>query len=332
MRTVRDRRRDETFATMPRLLILLTLPPNVRDYYAARLKKRFPELEIDVADHYSKAIPLAPNADILLTFGPMMKDEVFANAPKLKWVQALGTGVDGVIDQPSLGKNVTVTNIRGIHGAPVSEAAIMGMLALSRDLPRSVRSQDQNSWTRWPPKLLDNKTVGIYGIGLIAEALAPRCKAFGMTVVGYSSTKREVPGIDRMLLRSDLIATAKELDYLVLLVPYSEETRHSINANVFAAMKPSAFLINLARGGVVEEDSMVEALNSGKIAGAALDVFQTEPLPADHPLWSMKNVIITPHLGGFCDVYADLALVTVEHNMECWLRGDIDGMRDLVRK
>ena len=121
----------------------------------------------------------------------MMRDEVFANAPKLKWVQALGTGVDGVIDQPSLGKHVTVTNIRGIHGAPVSEAAIMGMLALSRDLPRSVRAQDQNSWTRWPPKLLDNKTVGIYGIGLIAEALAPRCKAFGMTVVGYSSTKRD---------------------------------------------------------------------------------------------------------------------------------------------
>ena len=104
---------------MPRLLILLTLPGNVRDYYAARLKQRFPELEIDIADHFSKATPLAANADILLTFGPMMKDEVFANAPRLKWVQALGTGVDGVIDQPSLGKDVVVTNIRGIHGAPV---------------------------------------------------------------------------------------------------------------------------------------------------------------------------------------------------------------------
>jgi phosphoglycerate dehydrogenase-like enzyme len=206
------------------------------------------------------------------------------------------------------------------------------MLALSRRLHDSVRYQDKHSWTRWPPRLIDGKTVGIYGIGLIAEALAPRCKALGMTVVGYSSTKRDVPGIDRMLKRGDLIATAQELDYLVLLVPYSDETRHSIDAKVFAAMKPTAFLINLARGGIVEEDSMIEALKSGKIAGAALDVFQTEPLPPDHPLWSMKNVIITPHLGGFCDVYADLALVTVEHNMECWLRGDIDGMRDMVRK
>jgi phosphoglycerate dehydrogenase-like enzyme len=317
---------------MPRLLILLTLPGNVRFYYAERLKQRFPQLEIDIADHYSKATPLAPTADILLTFGPMLRDEVVANAPKLKWIQALGTGIDGVTDQPSLGKHVTVTNIRGIHGAPVSEAALMGMLALSRDLPRSIRCQDQNSWTRWPPRLLDNKTVGIYGVGLIAEALAPRCKAMGMTVVGYTSTPRDVPGFDRMLLRNDLIATAKELDYLVLLVPYSDETRHSIDATVFAAMKPSAFLVNLARGGIVDEDAMMDALKSETIAGAALDVFQTEPLPADHPLWSTPNVIITPHLGGFCDVYADLALVTVEHNMECFLRGDIDGMRELVRR
>lgn len=317
---------------MPRLLILLTLPADVRHYYAARLKERFPQLEIDVVDHFSKATPLAHGADILLTFGPMLRDEVVANAPRLKWIQALGTGVDGVIDQPSLGKHVIVTNIRGIHGEPVSEAAIMGMLALSRDLPRSVRCQDQRSWTRWPPKLLHGKTVGIYGIGLIAEALAPRCKAFGMTVVGYSSTIRAVPGIDRMLSRGDLITTARELDYLVLLVPYSEATRHCIDAQVFAAMKPSAFLVNLARGGIVDEDAMIDALKAGRIAGAALDVFQTEPLPAEHPLWSVPNVIITSHLGGFCDVYADRALVTVEHNMECFLRGDIDGMRELVRK
>src|SRR5688572_12602475 len=97
-------------------------------------------------------------------------------------------------------------------------------------------------------------------------------------------------------------------------------------------MKPSAYFVNLARGGVVDEDAMMEGLKSGQIAGAALDVFQTEPLPADHPLWSMKNVIITPHLGGFCDVYADLALVTVEHNMECWLRGDVGSMQNVVSR
>jgi phosphoglycerate dehydrogenase-like enzyme len=317
---------------MPRLLILLTLPQNVREYYAARLKQRFPQLEIDIADHFSKATPLAPNADILLTFGPMLRDEVVANAPKLKWIQALGTGVDGVIDQPSLRKDVIITNIRGIHGEPVSEAAILGMLALSRRLPDSVRYQDKRSWTRWPPRLVDGKTVGIYGVGLIAEALAPRCAALDMTVIGFTSTKRELPGFDRMHLRSDLIKYAGELDYLVLLVPYSEDTHHCINARVFAAMKPSSYLINLARGGIVDETAMIDALESGKIAGAALDVFQEEPLPPEHPLWTTKNVIITPHLGGFCDVYAERALPTIEHNMACFLRGEFDDMVNLVRR
>jgi len=317
---------------MPRLLILLTLPQEVRDFYAARLRQRFPQLQIDIVDHFSKAAPFMPEADILLTFGPMLRDEALHNAGNLKWIQALGTGIDGVIDQPSLRQDVIITNVRGIHGEPVSEAALMGMLALSRRLPDSVRYQDQHSWTRWPPRLLDSKTVGIYGIGLIAEALAPRCAALDMTVIGFTATKRELPGFDRMHLRSELIKYAGELDYLVLLVPYSEETHHCINARVFAAMKPSSYLINLARGGVVDETAMMEALESGKIAGAALDVFQEEPLPPNHPLWSMKNVIITPHLGGFCDVYAERALPTVEHNMACFLRGDIGDMINIVRK
>jgi len=317
---------------MPRLLILLTLPQEVREFYAARLRQRFPQLQIDMVDHFSKAAPLMPEADILVTFGPMLRDEALHNAGKLKWIQALGTGVDGVIDQPSLRENVIITNIRGIHGEPVSEAAIMGMLALSRRLPDSVRYQDQHSWTRWPPRLLDGKTVGIYGVGLIAEALAPRCAALDMTVIGFTSTKRELPGFDRMYRRSDLLKYAGELDYLVLLVPYSEETHHCIDARVFAAMKPSSYLINLARGGIVDEPAMIEALEAGKIAGAALDVFQEEPLPPDHPLWTTKNVIITPHLGGFCDVYAERALPTIEHNMACFLRGDIDSMVNVVRK
>jgi D-2-hydroxyacid dehydrogenase (NADP+) len=317
---------------MSRLLILLTLPKDVRDFYASKLGKRFPQLTIDVVDHYSKAAPFMPTADVLLTFGPMLKDEVFRDAPKLKWIQALGTGVDGVIDQPSLRPEVVISNIRGIHGAPVSEAALLGMLALSRRLPDSVRYQDKRSWTRWPPKLIDRKTVGIYGVGLIAEALAPRCKALGMTVVGFTSTKRELPGFDRMHLRSELLEVAKELDYLVLLVPYSDETRHIIDARVFAAMKPTSYLINLARGGIVDEDALMQALEGSQIAGAALDVFQEEPLPADHPLWTTKNVIITPHLGGFCDVYAERALPTIAHNMDCFLRGDIDSMTNLVRK
>jgi D-2-hydroxyacid dehydrogenase (NADP+) len=317
---------------MSRLLILLTLPPPVRDQYRNRLAERFPQLAIDMVDHHSKTGPYIGGADALLTFGPMMKDEVLRGADKLRWVQALGTGVDNLIDLPSMRSDVVITNIRGIHGAPVSEAALMMMLGLARDFAGSVRNQDRQIWTRWPVKLLDGKTVGIFGVGLIAETLAPKCKALGMTVVGFTSAKREVPGFDRMHERSELMAQAAKLDFLVLLAPYADEIRNLVDARVFAAMKPSSYLINLARGGIVDEDALLAALKRDQIAGAALDVFQEEPLPAGHPLWSARNVNITSHLGGFCDVYAERALPTVEHNMACFLRGDFDRMVNVVRR
>jgi D-2-hydroxyacid dehydrogenase (NADP+) len=315
-----------------RVLIFLTLPPIVRDYYRSALQTRFPDIQIDVVDQASKVAGAIGPADILITFGAMTRDDaIYAAAKNLKWVQTLGTGVDGVTDQPSLGKNVAVTNIRGIHGAPVSETAILGMLALSRSLPMSIHMQDKRNWTRPTPKLIDGKVAGIYGVGLIAEDLAPRLKALGMTVIGFTSTLRELPGFDRMHLRSELLQYIGEIDHLILLVPYEEQNHHIIDARVFAAMKPTSYLINVARGGVVDEDAMMEALNAGKIAGAALDVFQTEPLPPDSPLWTTRNVIITPHLGGFCDVYAERAMPTILHNMDCFLRGDLGAMTNRVQ-
>ena len=318
---------------MPRLLIVLTLPPEVTEQYRARLSKLFPDLEIDVMSQRDKAEAVLGNADILLTFGQMMKNLNLGleGAKNLKWVQALGTGLDGIIDQPALGPSVMVTSLHGVHGAPVSEAAIAGMLALSRDIPRFARNQDTQTWGRWPARLLHDKTVGILGIGVIAEELAPKCKAFGMTVIGMTSAKREVAGFDSVHGVDDLQNVLPHLDYLVLLTPYSPATHHMIDAAVFAAMKPTSYLINVARGGVVDEDAMVEALRNKKIAGAALDVFEQEPLPPDHPLWSFKNVIITTHQGGFCDTYVDLAMPILEHNMRCFLSGDVGKMMNVAR-
>jgi phosphoglycerate dehydrogenase-like enzyme len=318
---------------MPRLLILLTLPPDVTEQYRARLAAQFPEIGIDVARTPDKAAPALAQADMLLTFGQMMKNLKLdlASAAKLRWVQALGTGLDGITDQPALKKEVTVTSLHGVHGAPVSEAALASMLALSRDLPGFVRAQDEHQWKRWPAKLLQGKTVGILGIGVIAEALAPKCKAMGMTVVGITSSPRKVAGFDRVHPMGELLKVLPELDHLVLLTPYSAATHHMIDAKVFAAMKPTAYLVNVARGGVVDEDAMIEALRAKKFAGAALDVFSQEPLPPDHPLWTFKNVIITTHQGGFCDTYPDLALPIIEHNMRCFLKGDLKAMMNVAR-
>ena len=318
---------------MPRLLILLTLPPDVTEQYRAQLSQKFPEISIDVIATADKAATALPEADMLLTFGQMMKNLKLdlANAAKLKWVQALGTGLDGITDQPALKPSVTVTSLHGVHGAPVSEAALAAMLALSRDLPGAIRAQDEHQWRRWPAKLLHDKTVGILGIGVIAEALAPKCKAMGMTVVGITSSPRKIAGFDRVHPIGELLAVLPGLDYLVLLTPYSPATHHMIDAKVFAAMKPTAYLVNLARGGVVDEDALIEALRSKTIAGAALDVFNQEPLPPDNPLWTFPNVIITTHQGGFCDTYPDLAMPILEHNRRCFLNGDLKGMMNVAR-
>jgi phosphoglycerate dehydrogenase-like enzyme len=317
---------------MTNVLILLTMPPEIATYYCSRLRTAFPELTVNLADHHSRVGPFIRTADVLISFAPMLTDDVVRQGENLKWIQALGTGVDNLIDLPSLREDVLVTNIHGIHGAPMSEAAIVAMLALSRDLPRAVRNQAGKLWERWPATLLDGKTLGILGMGVIAEVLAPKCKAMGMTVIGISSVKRQVAGFDRVYGRGELISAVRELDFLVVLTPYSAATHNIVDGTVLAAMKQTGYLINLARGGVVDEKALIDALKRGKIAGAALDVFSQEPLPPDHPFWSMKNVIVTPHLGGFYDGYADRALPVVEENIRKFLAGDSANLINLVKR
>jgi len=321
-----------TCGAMPNLLILTEVQEAMRARYKAMLLERFPQLTINVVGHHNEVGPYIAETDVLLCFSPPMADHVVRDAPKLKWIQALGTGVDNIVDLPSLGKEVIVTNVRGIHGAPVSEATIAYMLSLARDLPRSAHAQERREWLRWPSRLLDGKTVGILGVGLIAEYLAPICKAFGMTVIGFSASPRAAPGFDRVVARDELVELAGELDYLVALAPLTPETRGIIGDKVLAAMKPSAYLVNVARGGVVDEPALIKALDAGQIAGAALDVFSQEPLPADNPLWKAKNITIFPHLGGYSEGYENRAMPTIADNMAKFLANDHKSMINIVRK
>ena len=317
---------------MANILILTEIQEAMRARYKAMLLERFPQLTINVVGHHNDVGPYIAGTDILLCFSPPMADHVVRDAPKLKWIQALGTGVDNIIDLPSLGKEVLVTNIRGIHGAPVSEATIAFMLSLARDMPRSVRAQQEGKWERWPSALLAGKTVGILGVGLIAEYLAPICKTFDMTVIGISSSPRETKDFDRVVHRDELVKVAAELDFLVALTPLSPETRGIVGAKVFAAMKPTAYVVNVARGGVVDEPALIAALEAGKIAGAGLDVFSQEPLQPENPLWKTKNVTIFSHLGGYSQGYEDRAMPTIAGNMAKFLAGDLKSMINIVRK
>ena len=317
---------------MPQVLILTEIEESMKARYKARLLELFPQLTIDTVGHHSKVDPYIAEVDILLCFSPPMADHVVRDAPKLRWIQALGTGVDNIIDLPSLDPEVLVTNIRGIHGTPMSEATVAYMLSLVRDMPRTVHVQDSRKWQRWPAGLLAGKTVGLLGVGLISEHLAPMLKAFDMTVVGITSAPRQANGFDRMVHRDDLFKVARELDFLVVMIPLSAETRNIIGEKLLAAMKPSAYIVNMARGGVVDETALMKALEAGQIAGAALDVYAQEPLPPDSPLWTTKNLTCFPHQGGYSEGYEDRAMPTIAANMAKFLAGDLKSMINIVKR
>lgn len=295
-------------------------------YYTRELRALFPDLAITGTHDPDIARAAAGTARVLIGLAPYLPQPVLKAAGRLEWVQALTTGVDNLLADPAL-RGVAVTNCAGIHGPQMSELALLLMLSCLRRFPAMLDNQRARHWDRWKQPILQGRRVCIVGLGAIAETLAGVCAAFGMTVTGVSDGRAEVPGFARIWRRADLPQAAAEADFLVVLVPYSAETHHIVNAGVLTAMRPDAWLINIARGGCVDEDALVAALRAGSIAGAALDVFATTPLPADSPFWSMPNVIVTPHIGGFSANYHEQALPVVARNMADWLRGGTAALR-----
>jgi D-2-hydroxyacid dehydrogenase (NADP+) len=293
------------------------------DYYAAALAARAPGLEYVAAAGIEKALAAASRAEVLVALAPYVTRELLAAMPRLRWIQALTTGVDNLAGL----EDVAITNCGGIHGPQMSELAVMLMLASARRFARMLENQHAHRWERWPQPLLAGKTACIIGLGSIAEHLAGLLGAMGMRVTGVSNGRREAPGLARIYPRSEITAAVSEADFVVVLTPYSAQTHHIVDGEVLSAMKGSAHLINIARGGCVDEDALAKALRDGRIAGAAIDVFATEPLPADSLLWDLPNLITTPHVGGYSDVYHEQALPIVAANMADYARGGVEALK-----
>ena len=306
---------------------LLILDSQAEEYRRA-LEPEFPELVIRACKTENEVGAFIEKAKFLLTFN--ISDPLIRKAVNLEWIQALGTGVDAILGLPSLPKGVLVTSTRGIHGPQMSELAVLLMLALTRRFPDTVRNQDKSVWDRWPAELLWKKKVGIFGLGAVGEEIAFRCKAFGMTVYGINRSGRGVDAVDRMFGLDGLLTVAREVDYFIVAVPLTPETRGRVGAEVVSAMKPTAFLLNLARGPVVDEKALIRALESRTIAGAGLDVFDEEPLPQGHPFWKMKNVIVTPHVGGTSTFYVSQVLPIFRENLRRYLKGERHALINVV--
>lgn len=300
------------------------------EQYVDFLKPRFPGVEFHAVHHGEQAKPLIAYVDVIMGLGHHIPPALLAQTPKLKWVQALTTGTETLTAPGVLPKHVILTSTRGIHGPQMSELAFLDMIALIRDFRRMLSNQAEGKWEQWNQPILEGKTNVIVGLGLLAEHLAERCKLFGMSVIGVSDGRTKGPHFDEVAPRRRLVEAAGRADFLTLLVPYSPATHHLVGREVLAAMKPQAFLINLARGGVLDEAALIDHLRAGKIAGAALDVFSQQPLQPDSPLWRMDNVIITPNVGGRSDVFVKQTLTIIEPNLRAFVDGRIKDMRNVI--
>jgi D-2-hydroxyacid dehydrogenase (NADP+) len=299
--------------------------------YTSRLAPAFPQVTFSCVASLecTPALDRMGEADAILSYGRAFDAECLARANKLRWFQCLITGTDHLA--PVLaGSRVILTNARGIHGPQMAEMAILHMLSLSRRVPQLVRNQAAHVWDRILPRVLDRRTIVIVGVGAIAEHVAKICQAFGMTTLGISRTPRQLDGFDAIYPREKLREAAAQADFLLALVPYTKENDKLIDGAVFDAMKPTAYLTNIARGGVVDENALMQALTDRKIAGAGLDVFDAAPLPPSHPLWDMDNVFITPFIGGRSDRYEESIMSIIKPNLQNFLAGREDAMINRV--
>jgi D-2-hydroxyacid dehydrogenase (NADP+) len=295
--------------------------------YKSYLTADFPEVNFFSVWEESEVGDLIEKADVLVCL--RISDKLLSRAKNLKWIQCVISGTNYIEELPSFQarKEILLTSSRGIHGPQLSELCIMFMIAMNRKFPQFVRNQDRRLWDRWPTRLLLNKKVGILGVGVIGEAIARKCKAFDMTVLGIDVIRRKVDAVDEFYGLDGLSKVASEVDYFVSVVPATPENEKMLNAGFFSRMKPTAFFISLGRGEVVDEDALMDALRERRIAGAALDTFCQEPLPPDSPFWGLDNVIITPHVGGMSDIYVQQAVKIFQENLRRYLKGE---RRDLL--
>jgi len=251
---------------------------------------------VRIARTAEDAAALIAEADVLYAW--KFPPALYAKATRLAWLQAMGAGVDWALT-PELPSRVTVTRAPGIFGPWIAEY-VMGWCAwVTQRMAMYLEAQRERRWiaARLPDRLR-GKTLTVVGLGDVGRAVARAARAFGMRVVGVNRSGRAAREAERVYASRDLTRALAEADFTVLTVPLTRETRHLIGRRQLEAMKPGAWLVNVARGDVLDEAALVEALRTRRIAGAVLDVFAVEPLPPDHPLWTLPNVVITPHIAG----------------------------------
>ncbi len=285
------------------------------------------ETHIVAGDRPEAFVSAAADADVILSWfqGRELLQEVFRMAPQARWIHSSSVGLDTLLFPELIASPVILTNARGPYSASLGEFAIAAMLFFAKDLRRMVRSQGAGHWDPFDVEMLEGKVAGLLGFGSIGREVARRARGLGMRVLAVRRQPRLYnmdPLVDREYApehRNEVLAGS---DYVVLTTPLTPETRGMIGEAELAVMKPGAVLINIGRGPVVDEAALIRALEEHRIRGAALDVFDQEPLPEGHPFWRMENVLLSPHAADHTAGWLDRSMELFIENFKRFTKGE----------
>jgi len=311
---------------------------SVPEFLAEEIQERWPEMRVVFLEGYERLAEELTDADIFVGF--TLTQEQLESAKKLKWMHVTAAGVTHLIRDDISERGIEITNSRGIHLIPMGEHTIGMMIAMCHKFPESFRYQQKHLWAQqqlWDdrprPGELHGATLLLIGLGAVGREVARLARAFGMRVRAVTrSGAGDTALAERIYPSSELDAVLPEADYVVIAAPDTPDTREMIGAKQLAAMKPSAVLVNVSRGTLVDEAALVEALRARKIAGAALDVTAEEPLPPESPLWDLENVFLTPHTSAASEMLWPRQAKLLMENLERWFDGrDLINHVDFVR-
>ena len=292
----------------------------------ARWQREFPQIEFVDA----KTPGGLSDADIAYGLPDLPR---LPEATKLRWIQLASAGVPHALCGIATQKQIRVTNLAGLYGPTIAEHALALLLILNRNLQVVERNQAQKSWDRsvaHTMRDLHGSTLAIVGLGNIGCNIARLAKAFGMRVIGCNRTSKPCPFADQIYPNTELRAMFAEADHLAIAAPLTAQTEGMVGLNALKAAKPRAILVNVSRGPIVQEQALIEVLRSGHLGGAGLDVFTTEPLALDNPLWSMPNVVVSPHYSGETVNNSSLPAQRFLRNLRAYQEGkNLEGVVDL---
>jgi phosphoglycerate dehydrogenase-like enzyme len=312
--------------TTPQVAVQAWLPDGMLD----RWRAEFPGCEFVDAQDPAALDRCLGTADIVYGLPPV---ERLPAAGRLRWIQLISAGVPQELCPAADRQGITVTNLAGLYGASIAEHAVALMVMLARNLHRAVRQQQERRWDRDLGRGitdLQGKTLAVVGLGSIGRGIARLGRAYGMRVLGCRRTDRPAADVDRVYPLRELRALLAEADHVAVALPWTRHTDGLLGAAEFAALKPGAVYVNVSRGGVAREPALLDALRTGRVAAAGLDVFAEEPLPPDHPLWTMPQVVITPHYAGEVINTSSRPAERFARNLRAWLNGqELEGRVDL---